>query len=163
MLPKGVQRFNFIGGARFVHGGAMLQEICVPVLHIKVLQKEQAAKLEKQQVGVVAAGLPIKLVNNIDKVRFIQTDAVGEQFLPRRLDIYIVDDQYNIVSSRETLNFDSRSPVMDQRIRDVRITLIGASFDRLARYSLILEDSEINTQYQHYAVTIDLAFQDDFF
>ena len=163
MLPKGVQRFNFIGGARFVHGGAMLQEICVPVLHIKVLQKEQAAKLEKQQVGVVAAGLPIKLVNNIDKVRFIQTDAVGEQFLPRRLDIYIVDDQYNIVSSRETLNFDSRSPVMDQRIRDVRIKLIGASFDRLARYSLILEDSEIKTQYQHYAVTIDLAFQDDFF
>jgi hypothetical protein len=26
-----------------------------------------------------------------------------------------------------------------------------------------LEDSETKTQYQQYAVTIDLAFQDDFF
>lgn len=163
MLPKGVQRFHFVGGAKFVHGGAMLQEICVPVLHIKVLQKEQAAKLEKQRVGVVAAGLPIKLVNNIDKVRFIQTDPVGEQFLPRQLDVYIVDSQNHVVSSREALNFDSSSPVMDQRIREARIKLVGSSFDRLAAYSLILEDSETKTQYQQYAVTIDLAFQDDFF
>lgn len=163
MLPKGAQRFHFVGGAKFVHGGAMLQEICVPVLHIKVLQKEQAAKLEKQRVGVVAAGLPIKLVSNIDKVRFIQTDPVGEQYIPRQLDVYIVDSQNNQVSSRETLNFDSSSPVMDQRIREARIKLVGSSFDRLAAYSLILEDSETKTQYQQYAVTIDLAFQDDFF
>jgi hypothetical protein len=27
LLPKGVQRFHFVGG-RFVHGGAMLQEVC---------------------------------------------------------------------------------------------------------------------------------------
>lgn len=163
MLPRGVQRFHFVGGAKFVHGGAMLQEICVPVLHIKVLQKEQAAKLEKQRVGVVAAGLPIKLVNNIDKVRFIQTDPVGEQFIPRQLDVYIVDGQNQVVSSRETLNFDSSSQVMDQRTREARIKMIGSSFDRLAAYSLILEDSETKTQYQQYAVTIDLAFQDDFF
>jgi uncharacterized protein (TIGR02687 family) len=163
MLPKGVQRFHFVGGAKFVHGGAMLQEICVPVLHIKVLQKEQVAKHEKQRVGVVAAGLPIKMVRNIDKVRFIQTDPVGEQFLPRQLDVYIVDSQNHLVSSRETLNFDSSSQVMDQRTREARIKLVGSSFDRLAAYSLILEDSETKTQYQHYAVTIDLAFQDDFF
>jgi uncharacterized protein (TIGR02687 family) len=163
MLPKGVQRFHFVGGAKFVHGGAMLQEICVPILHIKVLQKEQAAKQEKQRVGVVAAGLPIKLVNNIDKIRFIQTDPVGEQFIPRQLDVYIVDSQNNLVSSRETLNFDSSSQVMDQRIREARIKLVGSTFDRLATYSLFLEDSETKTQYQHYAVTIDLAFQDDFF
>ena len=163
MLPKGVQRFHFVGGAKFVHGGAMLQEICVPILHIKVLQKEQAAKQEKQRVGVVAAGLPIKLVNNIDKIRFIQTDPVGEQFIPRQLDVYIVDSQNHLVSSRETLNFDSSSQVMDQRIREARIKLVGSTFDRLATYSLFLEDSETKTQYQHYAVTIDLAFQDDFF
>jgi uncharacterized protein (TIGR02687 family) len=163
MLPKGVQRFHFVGGAKFVHGGAMLQEICVPIVHIKVLQKQQAAKQEKQRVGVVAAGLPIKLVNNIDKIRFIQTDPVGEQFIPRQLDVYIVDSQNHLVSSRETLNFDSSSQVMDQRIREARIKLVGSRFDRLATYSLFLEDSETKTQYHQYAVTIDLAFQDDFF
>jgi hypothetical protein len=163
MLPKGVQRFHFVGGAKFVHGGAMLQEICIPVVYIKALQKEQATKYEKQHVGVVVARLPIKLVNNIDKVRFIQTDPVGEQFLPRQLEIYIIDTQGNVVSSRETLNFDSSSQVMDERTREARLKLIGSTFDRHAAYILVLEDSETQIRYGQYAVTIDLAFQDDFF
>src|SRR5690606_23326962 len=29
-IPKGANRFHFVGGARFVHGGAMPQEIVVP-------------------------------------------------------------------------------------------------------------------------------------
>lgn len=29
LLPKAAQRFHFVGGAKFVHGGAMLQEVCV--------------------------------------------------------------------------------------------------------------------------------------
>ena len=32
---RGVNRFHFVGGARFVHGGAMLQEIVVPVITVK--------------------------------------------------------------------------------------------------------------------------------
>ena len=163
MAPKGVQRFHFVGGAKFVHGGAMLQEICIPVLNIRELQKEQVAKHEKQRVGVVVARMPIKLVNNIDKVRFIQTDPVGDQFLPRQLEIYIIDSENNVVSSRETLNFDSSSQVMDERTREARLKLVGSTFERHAAYTLVLEDSETQTRFAQYAVTIDLAFQDDFF
>lgn len=163
LLPKAAQRFHFVGGAKFVHGGAMLQEVCVPVLHVRELQKEQAAKHEKQPVGVVAATQPIKLVNNIDKVRFIQTDPVGERFVARLLDVYIVDTQGNEVSSRETINFDSVSKVMDERTREARLKLIGSQFDRNAQYTLVLENAEMRTRYSQYAVTIDLAFQDDFF
>nr|UVX22914.1 hypothetical protein [Proteus terrae subsp. cibarius] len=162
LLPKAAQRFHFVGGAKFVHGGAMLQEVCVPVLHVRELQKEQAAKHEKQPVGVVAATQPIKLVNNIDKVRFIQTDPVGERFVARLLDVYIVDAQGNEVSSRETINFDSVSKVMDERTREARLKLIGSQFDRNAQYTLVLENAEMRTRYSQYAVTIDLAFQDDF-
>ena len=163
LLPKSAQRFHFVGGAKFVHGGAMLQEVCVPVLHVRELQKEQAAKHEKQPVGVVAATQPIKLVNNIDKVRFIQTDPVGERFVSRLLDVYIVDTKGNEVSSRETINFDSVSKVMDERTREARLKLIGSQFDRNAQYTLVLENAEMRTRYSQYAVTIDLAFQDDFF
>jgi uncharacterized protein (TIGR02687 family) len=163
MVPKGVQRFHFVGGARFVHGGAMLQEICIPVVYIKELQKEQVAKHEKQKVGVVVSRLPIKLVNNIDKIKFIQTDPVGEGFTSRQLDVYIVDSEGRIVSSRETLNFDSSSKVMDERTREARLKLIGSQFDRHAAYTLVLEEGETQTRYQQYSVTIDLAIQDDFF
>jgi len=163
MVPKGVQRFHFVGGARFVHGGAMLQEICIPVVYIKELQKEQVAKHEKQKVGVVVSRLPIKLVNNIDKIKFIQTDPVGEGFTSRQLEVYIVDSDGRIVSSRETLNFDSSSKVMDERTREARLKLIGSQFDRHAAYTLVLEEGETQTRYQQYSVTIDLAIQDDFF
>lgn len=163
MLPKGNQRFHFVGGAKFVHGGAMLQEICVPVVKVRELQKEQAAKHEKLPVGVVSANQSIKLVNNIDKVRFIQTDPVGDRFITRLLDIYIVDKDGSQVSSRETINFDSNSQEMDKRTREARIKLIGSEFDRNAEYVLVLENPQTRTRYSQYSVTIDLAFQDDFF
>jgi hypothetical protein len=34
-IPKGANRFHFVGGSRFVHGGIMPQEIVVPVLTVK--------------------------------------------------------------------------------------------------------------------------------
>ena len=34
-IPKGANRFHFTGGARFIHGGAMLQEIVVPVITVR--------------------------------------------------------------------------------------------------------------------------------
>ena len=164
LLPKGAQRFHFVGGARFVHGGAMLQEICVPLVHIRELEKESIAQHEKQPVGVVAANHSIRLVNNIDKVRIIQTDPLGERCKARKLEIYILDTAGNVVSSREQLTFDSTSNVMEERIREARLKLVGSGFDRHKPYTLVLEDVDTRTRYGEYAVTIDLAFgQDDFF
>lgn len=163
LIPKASQRFHFVSGAKFVHGGAMLQEICVPIIHIRELDKEQATKFEKQPVGVVVATQPIKLVNNIDKVTFIQTDAVSEEFSSRQINAFIVDNEGNEVSSRETINFDSSSKTMDERTREARLKLIGSKFDRNAQYKLVLENAETKTNYSQYDVTIDLAHRDDFF
>jgi len=163
LVPKGAQRFHFIGGARFVHGGAMLQEICVPMIAISALRGEKMVQNEKLPVGIVVKTQPIKIVNNIDKISFIQTEPVGERFVARQLDIFIIDSAANEVSSRETINFDSHSPSMDERSRDVRLKLIGSAFDRHARYTLVLENTSTQTRYNQYAVTIDLAFMDDFF
>lgn len=163
MLPKGNQRFHFMGGAKFVHGGAMLQEICVPIIHVKELQKKQVTQYEKKPVGVVVANQPIKMVSNIDKVKFIQTDPVNEQYSSRMLEIYIVDTNGNVISSKEIINFESSSKVMDERTREAKLKLIGSAFDRNAQYILILENIATQTRYSQYSVTIDLAFQDDFF
>ncbi|MRI34245.1 BREX-1 system phosphatase PglZ type A [Endozoicomonas sp. OPT23] len=163
LLPKGVNRFHFMGGARFVHGGAMPQEICVPVMVIKPLQKQQAEKKTRQKVGAVAASQPIKLVNNIDTVRFLQTDAVSELFIPRSLVCSIINAQGNTVSSEETVVFDSASDNMADRTREARLKLIGSDFDRTAVYTLKLVDAETNMEYSQYSVNIDLAFEDDFF
>lgn len=163
LLPKGSQRFHFMGGAKFVHGGAMLQEVCVPIIAIKVLRGEKAADNQKKMVDVVSSSQTIKIVNNIDKLRFIQTNPVGEDFVARKLDFYIVDESNNEVSSRERVNFDSASSSMEERLRDVKLKLVGSDFDRKNNYTLIMEMVDTKTRYNTYAVTIDLAFHDDFF
>lgn len=164
LIPKGIQRFHFSGGARFVHGGTMLQEVCVPVLQIKALQKTAAEKQpQRRPVDIVAYHPMIKLVNNIDKVSLLQTHPVGELYEPRILNIYIVDNANNVVSGKERISFDSDNNTMEKRVREVTLKLIGANFNRRNEYWLILEDAQTETGYQKYPVIIDLAFQDDFF
>jgi hypothetical protein len=41
-IPKGTNLFHFVGGARFVHGGAMPQEIVVPVVTVKHVRGKSA-------------------------------------------------------------------------------------------------------------------------
>ena len=41
-VPKGASRFHFAGGARFVHGSAMPQEVVVPVITVRVSEAESA-------------------------------------------------------------------------------------------------------------------------
>lgn len=164
LIPKGIQRFHFSGGARFVHGGAMLQEVCVPVLQVKALQKTAAEKQpQRRPVDIVKHHPLIKLVNNIDKVSLLQTHPVGELYEPRTLNIFIVDNANNVVSGKERICFDSDNNTMEKRVRDVTLKLIGANFNRRNEYWLILEDAQTETGYQKYPVIIDLAFQDDFF
>ncbi len=164
LIPKGIQRFHFSGGARFVHGGAMLQEVCVPVLQVKALQKTAAEKQpQRRPVDIVKHHPLIKLVNNIDKVSLLQTHPVGELYEPRTLNIFIVDNANNVVSGKERICFDSDNNTMEKRVRDVTLKLIGANFNRRNEYWLILENAQTETGYQKYPVIIDLAFQDDFF
>ncbi|MGL5488802.1 MAG: BREX-1 system phosphatase PglZ type A, partial [Shewanella sp.] len=161
-LPKGVSRFHFVGGARFVHGGAMLQEICVPVVEVQELRGKKQAQHEKIKVNIVPAYQPIKLVNAIDKIRFLQTDAVDERHKPRTVRFVVMDANGQHVSAIEKLSFDATSGTLEQRQQDVRLKLTGTDFDRKAQYLLLLEDDEDGIELARYPVTIDLAIQNDF-
>ena len=88
---------------------------------------------------------------------------MGEQFVSRQINVFIVDSDGKEVSSREMINFDSSSKIMDERTREARLSLIGSQFDRNAQYTLILEDAKTQINYSQYSVTIDLAHLDDFF
>jgi len=163
LLPKGVQRFHFVGGAKFVHGGASLQEICVPVVEIKELEGKKIAEHQKQSVGVVSIAQNLKFVNNLERIKLLQSDPVGEEFKARTLDVFIQDSAGQVVSTIEKISFESAEENFDARIKEVRIRLVGQSFDRHQFYKLILRDVVTNTVYSEYPVQIDLAIQDDFF
>jgi uncharacterized protein (TIGR02687 family) len=161
-IPKGANRFHFVGGSRFVHGGAMPQEIVVPVLTVKQLRGEKAEKRTKRKVGVISPKSTLKMVNNIQKFDLMQTEAVSELLLPITLSVAIYDGDSK-VSSEEIVTFDSETDVMSELMKQVRLSLSGTDFDRKKDYFLILKDKDLNTEVERYKVTIDLAFTDDFF
>ncbi|WP_105190021.1 BREX-1 system phosphatase PglZ type A [Pseudoalteromonas sp. T1lg48] len=162
IIPRGSNRFNFVGGAKFIHGGIMPQEICVPVLHVRELDSKGQTKHAKQKVSAVPLNNPVKIVSNIDRIQFLQTDPVGEKFKARELLIWIEDPGGKKVSSSERVLFESPSQNMEERKRNVQIKLEGSGFDRTVSYKLIMEDTDSKVRATH-SVIIDIAFEDDFF
>jgi uncharacterized protein (TIGR02687 family) len=164
MIPRGSNRFHFVGGAKFIHGGIMPQEICVPLITVRELHGEKIqVKHSKQKVSVVPLNSPIRIVTNIDRIQFLQTDAVGEKFKARELEIWLEDPDGKKLSATEKVLFDSTSQKMEVRKRNVQIKLEGIGFDRTVSYKLIMKDTDTSQNMNVHSVSIDLAFEDDFF
>lgn len=163
LIPKGPNRFHFTGGARFVHGGAMPQEIVVPVISVKKLRGTAAANLRVKRVGVTLLGNLTRIVNNVQQLRFIQTEAVSDRNLTRVLQVGVRDSGGELVSNEVTITFDSGSDSMDERVKSAQIILKPGTYDRTASYFIVLNDNDaIVKEYRKIPVTIDIAFSSDF-
>lgn len=163
LIPKGANRFHFTGGARFVHGGAMPQEICVPLISLKKLRGKAAKRSKVTKVGVMLLKNLNRIVNNVQNLEFIQTDAVSDRVLPITLSISLRDDKDKLISNTATVTFESSSDSMDDRRKTVQLNLRSATYDRTRQYFLLLEDTDaVVKEYQRLPVTIDIAFSSDF-
>lgn len=161
-VPKGANRFHFVGGSRFVHGGAMPQEIAVPVIRVRhVKDGGKAAKTKTRTVGVSVLGNNFKITTNRHRFQLIQTEPVGERVKPVTLKVGIYDGD-EPVTNVETVTFDSTSADMNQWKKTVSLTLEGRWFDAKRVFQLILRDAETGVEEARFDVTIDLAFINDF-
>jgi len=162
LIPRGTNRFNFVGGAKFYHGGALLQEIAIPVLTVTQMKGKHLGKSEINQVGVSLIGTYKKIVTNISRFEFIQTDAVSERYKSRALKISIRDGN-ELISDEKMLTFDSSSSSIDDRKKMVGLTLkSGQTFDNKKEYYLVLRNADDDTEYDRLSLMIDIAFANDF-
>ncbi len=81
-VPRGTNRFHFVGGSRFIHGGAMPQEIAVPVIQVTQLKGKSAEKTRTKHVGISVLGSNLKITTSRYRFKFIQTEAVSERIKP---------------------------------------------------------------------------------
>ena len=160
-LPKGTNRFHFVGGAKFFHGGAMLQEIVIPIITVSEMKGIHREKSRVGRVGVSLLGSMKKIVTNIPRFEFIQTNAVSQRMKPRTLKISLRDGN-DLISSENTITFDSSSSSMDERKKMVKLPLKSGVFDNKKEYSLVLRNAEDETEYERLPLMIDIAFANDF-
>jgi hypothetical protein len=160
LLPKGTNRFSFVGGARFFHGGAMLQEVVIPVVTVSEMKGKHLEKSEVRQVGVSLLGTYKKLVTNRPIYKFIQTDPVSDRMKPITLKVSL-RDKNELISNEETVTFDSSSSSVDERQKSVKLTLKTGSYDNKKEYYLVMRHTD-DTEYDRIPIIIDIAFANDF-
>ena len=160
-IPRGANRFHFVGGARFVHGGAMPQEVVVPLITVTQLRgkKKEASRTEKVSVQVL--GTKHKITTPKYRFEIIQTEAVGERRLPLVVRAAVYDGA-KVVTSVDTVTFDSPSPNIEDRKKSIRLVLASGEYDKSKPYRLVLRDAETDAEVQSMAVVIDRSFADDF-
>jgi len=164
LVPRGIQRFHFVGGARFIHGGATLQEIVVPIITLRHKRGGAAKATETRQVQVQVLGMNHKITAAKHRFELLQTDAVSERVKPLTLKIAIYEgsDLTAPLSDVQTLTFTSASESLDQRKQWVLLTLREGAYNRTTPYRLVLREAETGIEQQSVPVTIDRAFTDDF-
>lgn len=157
-VPKGASRFHFAGGARFVHGSAMPQEIVVPVITVRESESEHA---KTRPVEFSLLGASNKVVTNTQRFEFIQTEPVSERVLPRTVLVGIRDGE-KLISDEQKLTFDSDSQLLDERKRSVFMTILSGTYDRNKDYYLTARDAATKVEVVRIPLKVDLAFTNDF-
>jgi uncharacterized protein (TIGR02687 family) len=158
LIPKGTSLFHFVGGARFIHGGAMPQEICVPVITIKQVRKQDT---KPKPVTVHVLGTQHRVTTGVCRFQMLQMEAVSDRLTAITLKVGIFENE-TPVSNIVSINFDSESPSLDDRKKWITLTLAGQSFDKKKSYKLILTDAATGSPEASVDVIIDRMVTDDF-
>ena len=160
-VPRAANRFHFAGSARFVHGGAMPQEVIVPLVTVNQLRGERGAKSKTEKVSVHVLGTKHKITTPKYRFEFIQTEAVGERRKPITVRAAVYDGS-SAVTSVETITFDSTSDSIEERKKSIRLELRTGTYDKTKPYRLVLRDVDSDAEVQSVPVVIDRSFDDDF-
>src|SRR5215831_10456503 len=161
-IPKGANRFHFTGGARFIHGGAMLQEIVVPVITVRH-KKDRGVRgdTKTKPVTVHVLGTSHKITAPRHRFELLQMEPVGERIKPMTLKVAVYEED-DPVTNIETVTFDSVSGNLDERKKWVPLVLRDRPYDKHTRYHLVLRDAETGIEQSRVDIVIDRAFADDF-
>ena len=161
-VPRGEVRFAKQGaGCNYVHGGAMLQEIVIPVIKFKNSKGE--GKNIDNHVEVEMTTISKKITTPRFTINFFQKDKVEDKKLPLMLRAYFEDSEGNIISNTNSIFADSKSSDAEERTYKERFSLKSIPYDKNATYYLVLEeDNDVKNEYAKYEFVIDIAIQDEF-
>lgn len=164
VVPRGANRFAVQGaGANYVHGGAMLQEVVIPVIKFKN-DRSKLSKNEVRKVEVKLTSITRKVTNMITYLEFFQTEKTEGKVKPLRIKTYFVDDEGNRISNENIIIADSQSSKPEERSFKEKFVFKSMIYNKATKYYLIVEDEEetFETIYDKIPFTIDIAISNDF-
>lgn len=162
-IANSINRIRVQGaGSRFVHGGASLQEMVVPVLEIN---KKREDVLEEVAVDVI--GLPQAITGNILPINFYQQKAVSDKVKPIQIKATFYTKEGVQISDAIVLKFDCKENDSRKREQKHSFTFTPeASKQNGEEVTLLLETpvkgSSQYTKYKSYNLKMLISFSSDF-
>lgn len=163
-IPKSIHRLKLPGGgSRFVHGGATLQEVVVPVLAVNKKRKS-----DTRLVNVKVLPDTDKITTGQLVVRLFQSEPVSDKVQPRtlRAGLYVGETLISNDPPPE-LTFDSTLPEQRDRYQSIQLLLNKDAHDYNNRVvEFRLEERIPNTNqwrvYEKAIYTLKRSFTSDF-
>lgn len=157
------------GGLNFVHGGASLQELVVPVISYKHVRNGSLAyKKNKDRLGANPVELELlsagrKISNMIFSLNFYQKDAVDEHHMPTTYTLYLVDSNQQTISDIKKLVADKTSTNNQERVFRCTFNLKAGKYDDAEAYYLLIVDEDGQVLPKKEEFQIEIAFAMDSF
>lgn len=164
LIPKSINRLRLKGsGSRYVHGGASLQEVVLPVVTINKKRQSDTALVEVEIIGSANRVITASQM----AVLFYQAQAVSDKIQPRRLRAGIYAQTGVLISDSHHLLFDFRSDNPREREMPIRF-LLSRQADAFNGQEVILKLEEQHGDTSHYRefravrYTLRRSFSNDF-
>lgn len=164
LITKSINRLRIKGaGSRFIHGGASMQEIVIPLIKITKVRQNTTTLVD---IDIIKS--TDRITTNILAVSFIQTDLLSEQVLPRNIRAVIRAEDGEDLSDQFKYNFDIEEGSERQREVKHRFQLSSKASGKYKnqRVQLVLEEPVEGTSkwkpYKEYYYSLNISFTNDF-
>ena len=163
-VPKSINRLRLKGsGSRFVHGGASLQEVVIPVLKVNKKRQSDVSAVEVD----ILRGASSVITSGQLAVTLYQSGPVTEKIQPRLLRAGIYTQAGELISDSHELAFDLTSENPRERELQVRFVLARKADEVNGQeVSLRLEEQHAGTsyykEYKSLSYTMRRSFTSDF-
>jgi uncharacterized protein (TIGR02687 family) len=119
-IPKSINRLRLKGaGSRFVHGGASLQEVVIPVIKIN---KKRQSDISAVEVDILRGSSSVITSGQL-AVALYQAQPVTDKIQPRKLRVGIYNQEGELISDSHDLTFDLTSENPREREMPLRFVL----------------------------------------
>jgi uncharacterized protein (TIGR02687 family) len=145
-IPKSINRLRLKGsGSRFIHGGASLQEVVIPILKIN---KKRQSDISTVEVDILRGSSSVITSGQL-AVALYQTQPATDKVQPRILRAGIYTQTGDLISDSHDLTFDLTSENPRDRELQVRFMLTRKA-DEANGQDVILKLEEKHAGTSHY-------------
>lgn len=154
MIPKSINRLRQQGsGSRYVHGGASLQEVVIPLIKVNKKRKEDVSLVN---IEVIASSSAI--TTGQISIALYQTEPVSGKVQPRQLKVGIYTKDDVLLSDEHVLNFDLASE--NPREREVKKPFIlSRKADEVNHQTIYLKLKELEAGTSHFKLYKEFPYQ----